>query len=197
MPFYVGKGHDKRAWIHLTPHEDDPNKHKTRKIKKALRQGKQILVEFIKTDLCEDDAFMWEVFWIAEYGRRDLGYGPLTNMTDGGEGRSGSKASIETRQKMSKSQSGINSSQYGIQRSEDVRKRMSEAQKGKKQSEETKAKRTQKLSKNWLIIHPDGEEEIINNLTQFCRDHNLNNGCMSLVANGHNKTHKGYRCQKI
>lgn len=99
LPFYVGKGKDGRAYEHLKD-GDDINPFKKRKIRKAQRQNKQILVEFIKTDLIEDDAFLWEVFYIAEFGRRDLGLGPLTNLTDGGEGMSGFKFSDESLQRL-------------------------------------------------------------------------------------------------
>lgn len=115
LPFYVGKGKGMRAYIHTKDWflDIDLNKHKSRKINKAKRLEKQILVEFIKTDICEDDAFMWEVFWIAEYGRSDLGFGPLTNMTDGGDGTTGYKHSEYSRKLNSERKSGSNHPRWG------------------------------------------------------------------------------------
>ena len=83
------------------------------------------VVEIIAEGLSIEDARELESFLISEYGRRDLNEGSLANMTDGGEGRFGSKNSkesiikminnlkgtkhsIETKNKVSKSQSGGN-----------------------------------------------------------------------------------------
>lgn len=49
-----------------------------------------------------EDACELEMFLISEYGRKDLGLGPLVNMTDGGEGSLGFKHSEETKKKQSK-----------------------------------------------------------------------------------------------
>jgi len=38
----------------------------------------------------------------------------------------------------------------------------------------------------------DGEVVYITNLTEYCRDHGLNVGCMTHVFKGRNKQHKGY-----
>jgi hypothetical protein len=56
------------------------------------------IVEILYTDLTSDDAKELEMFLISEYGRRDLGTGPLVNMTNGGDGVT--SPSIEARKKI-------------------------------------------------------------------------------------------------
>jgi len=46
-------------------------------------------VRVMRSGLPEDEAFRWEIFYIARYGRKDLGTGILRNSTDGGEGPAG------------------------------------------------------------------------------------------------------------
>jgi hypothetical protein len=114
LPFYVGKGHSDRAYRHLGSKEvANGNLHKQRKIAKARREGKEILVEFIEENLTEAESFAREIFWIAYFGRNDLGIGPLTNMTNGGEGMSGYVFSAETRKKLSAA-SKANNRFYGV-----------------------------------------------------------------------------------
>lgn len=86
---YVGKGQDMSAWRHR-------NK-KTRlgyTIRKRLSQG-IILEPKIEYHKNENTALAAEIFWIATYGREDLGKGSLFNLTNGGEGTSGRKISID------------------------------------------------------------------------------------------------------
>lgn len=141
LSFYIGKGKGNRAWCHLDVRPSDRS-FKTRKIRKAQLEGKEIIVELIKTDLSEDDAFFWEVFFISEYGRKDLGLGPLTNLTDGGEGQSGANVSIETRQKRSNSLKNRWSSMphymQGRKHTEDHKRKIGESSAGRTHSIETK-----------------------------------------------------------
>ena len=46
-------------------------------------------IRIMRSCLTEEEAKEWEVFYIAHFGRKDLGTGILRNMTDGGEGRTG------------------------------------------------------------------------------------------------------------
>lgn len=95
-PFYIGKGLNGRADQHLMEAKDERNtpenyynSFKLRKIRKILDQGKDPIIERVCEGMTEDDAFELEVFLISEIGRRVLDEGPLTNLTDGGEGFSG------------------------------------------------------------------------------------------------------------
>ena len=79
-PFWVGKGKDGRAysksgrnswWHHIV------NKH-----------GHEI--RFVTENLCEMDSLWLENMCIVGWGRANIKQGPLVNLTDGGEGISGS-----------------------------------------------------------------------------------------------------------
>ena len=104
IPFYVGKGKNNRYKIsyHLQDHYTNPFlKNKIRKVGVA-----NVRIQFLHKDLTEEQAFYLEEYYIAGYGRRDLGLGPLCNLTNGGEGESGRIVSNETRQKISKANEG-------------------------------------------------------------------------------------------
>lgn len=89
LPFYVGKGKNRRAREHLFPGGHQGHTYKEMKIRKVLAEGKKINVEYIETGLTEPDALLLETYYISAYGRKQLGHGPLTNLTDGGEDTSG------------------------------------------------------------------------------------------------------------
>lgn len=55
----------------------------------------------------------------------------------------------------------------------------------------------EKMANIWLVIFPNGEEKIIKNLSEFCRNNNLNRGNLCGTAHGHSKHHKGFRCINI
>jgi len=74
--FYVGKGKDKRAWSPFGRNE----------LWKRTAEKYGWYVEIVEKDLQSWYAFELEQDLIALYGRRDLGYGTLTNMSDGGDG---------------------------------------------------------------------------------------------------------------
>lgn len=94
-----------------------------------------------------------------------------------------------------------------VAKREDVRKKISEKKKGDKHhmwgkttTPEHKAAMLKgcmdSIVQIWKITTPEGEEEIIQNLNEYCREKNLNRGAMCLVAQGKRKHHKGYKCAK-
>lgn len=70
-PYYIGKGRGRR---YLGKH--------------SVAVPPIERIEFIETNMTEADAFALESKLILEYGRKDLGTGPLRNLTSGGEGSS-------------------------------------------------------------------------------------------------------------
>ena len=109
IPFYVGKGNCKgfRIEEHIKEALSDKlsrNPHKVNLIRKIIKNGKQIDYEIIGFFDNEQSAFRSEIKTIRNYGRKNTGTGILTNLTDGGEGRSGCThiVSEEARIKISK-----------------------------------------------------------------------------------------------
>ena len=83
-PFYVGKGQGFR-------YRDTSSRNDHVCNLMNLLGDSSIVVHFSEFEPClsEDLAFSLEVSLISLIGRRDLGTGPLLNLTDGGEGRIG------------------------------------------------------------------------------------------------------------
>jgi hypothetical protein len=95
----------------------------------------------------------------------------------------------------------------------DYLKRMSESQKGKVNkgslaaakikkgttiyNNPSVAKQADKLSKFYSLVSPDSVVHEGKNLSEFCRQHNLNQGCMSNVLTGRKKHHKGWTGEYI
>lgn len=208
--FYIGKGYGKRAW---SKDRDNPYWHS------IVKKHGDFVVEIIHDCLVEDFAFMLEMNYIACYGRKDLGGGPLANMTDGGDGgTSGAIQSKETRRKKSLALMGKprteetklkisqalmgNKNCLGHYPSKESKEKMSLAQMGNKKclghihSEESKRKMTHQKSKLWKVFTPSGEELIIRGLARFCRERKL--GRRSLCRAAKNMTsYKGYTITKL
>ena len=88
-PYYVGKGKNTRAF----------DKHK----KIPVPKNKNYIV-ILETNLTEIGAFALERRYIKWYGRKDLSNGILNNLTDGGEGGTGYKHTVDTKLIISTSQ---------------------------------------------------------------------------------------------
>ena len=97
--FYVGKGHNRRAW--------DMRRARNRRHKfitdKLKRDGLKVDVRLVQDDLSEDQAFDLERQRIAMWRCLRV---QLTNVTDGGDGSAGLKHTEESRAKMSLKQRG-------------------------------------------------------------------------------------------
>lgn len=101
-PFYIGKGKNKQLYTHLAESKnitDDnklTNKYKTYKIRKIQRLIKtDPIIKIFKRNLKEQDAFELEIDLILRIGKKIDNTGPLTNITNGGEGLSGYKPTLE------------------------------------------------------------------------------------------------------
>lgn len=89
LPFYVGKGKNDRAWS-KTGH----NVYWNRVVKKYEYE-----IKILYENLNEVDAHEIEKELITRYGRKNTKTGCLVNMTEGGEGSSGTIQSENTKQK--------------------------------------------------------------------------------------------------
>jgi hypothetical protein len=136
--FYVGIGSQKRRAY---------SRYKRSRFWYSIVNKVGYKVELLYEDVEWEKACEIEQQLIRQYGRRDLGLGSLINMTDGGDGRFGSKASEETKIKMSESHIGKASRPKGYKAAEEVKEKIKIYNKiygshnqGKIRSEETKEK---------------------------------------------------------
>ena len=138
-PIYCGKGQDRRAYEHLTRTDKHEFVHRLAKMK---RNGVEPIINVVDMP-SEELALQCEIDTIARFGRKDLGKGPLLNMTDGGDGTSGRITIDETREKMSLTRKGQSQTlehidnrrkaMIGQKRTDETREKMSKAHQGRTQ----------------------------------------------------------------
>ena len=136
-PFYVGKGKGNRAYAHLGC---ALRGYRTNKIKAIRKAGLEPLVLVTTKLFTEAIALAGEIDLISGIGRLDIGTGPLTNLTDGGEGLAGVIKSDESLKKQVASRKGYKHSQEtkdkiaikatGRTRSQESKDKQSESTKG-------------------------------------------------------------------
>lgn len=88
-PFYVGKGGGNRCRLFSHASETLNSQHQNHKlniIRSITKQGGSVKYELDSFFDDEQECFAREVELLLKIGRYDLGAGPLTNGTDGGEG---------------------------------------------------------------------------------------------------------------
>lgn len=194
-PFYVGKGSNNRYSHHFNKRSERYNKHKFYKIKNIKEEtGNFPIVKKIKCD-SDIDAFELECFLIKLIGRNDLSKGPLTNLTNGGDGVS--NVSEKTRLKLK-----------SWKRTEEYKESISNTLKRKnitpKKSEEINLKISKKMkgnkngAKKYLAISPEGNKIQIKNLKEWCRKNNFKyNDVIRVVHKREGRTqHKRWRFEK-
>jgi len=104
-PFYVGKGYGNRKNDHLVESGRNFKKgnqcklNKIRKIQRVIKED-PIIIEYAKWLTEEESIYKYEIPMINNIGRIDKGMGPLTNLTDGGQGLSGWVPTDDTVKKM-------------------------------------------------------------------------------------------------
>jgi hypothetical protein len=136
-PFYIGKGKNNR---HLSKHGRNKYWHNI-----VSKHDYDIIV--LEDNLSSCDSCNREIYWIDRIGRKDLNKGPLVNMTDGGDGLSGS-----IRSENSKLYGKLNPF-YGKTHSEETRKKISESNKRRIWKEESILKMSEK--RKGVSIHSD------------------------------------------
>lgn len=166
--FYVGKGHLYRMGDHERQARRDLRSHKCNLIRKIWRDGGEVIKEKVAEFQWEKDAFIYEWCLInLIYGRENL-----TNGTDGGEGATGYRHTPESREKLDRH---LNSPEF--------------------HERQIAGGRTVKNFKSYKgFISPDGiVYSPVQNLTKFCREHNLGLTCMLDLENEKIYQHKGWK----
>lgn len=135
-PYYIGKGKGPRV--------------KTKQYRTAPIPTSSSNVVLVAKGMTEPDAFQAEMLLIHLHGRLDLGLGCLRNRTDGGEGISGFKHSVESKRKVWDNRSEeskyklMNAHKHRVYTAE-MRKALSDRAKGKSPSLETRGKQSKSL----------------------------------------------------
>ena len=94
-PFYIGKGTSDR----IITSKCDKRTFKSNKIKSIKNLGGQVVSRKLHENISFEDSITLEKQIIQKIGRRDLDLGPLTNLTDGGDGRLNGRNSPESTEK--------------------------------------------------------------------------------------------------
>jgi hypothetical protein len=159
-PFYIGKGRNHRYRTHLLKVRRDNYKNlpKYHVIKKILNMGLEPIIIKYKEDLSEKDSFLLEKNMIESIGRKDIGKGPLRNLSNGGEGNGERKFTDEHRMNLSLSRKGKNSDKQ-MENLKKIHQRMigNKRTLGFKFSDESKKKLAESHYKPVLQISKDGE----------------------------------------
>lgn len=121
------------------------------------------------------------------------------NMTWGGEGSMGYKASEKTKKKLSDLSKGKNNPMYGKHHTDMAKRIISLKNVGRIKSDDVKdyiAIQTKKKY-NYIFISPNGDKYSPLNIKRFCRENNLKYNCIKHLCAGRNKTHRGWRVERF
>lgn len=140
-PFYIGVGKGDRIKHHeyQANGKGGVNKYKDNIIRLLQASGTGVDYDILGFFETREQALGLEVEMIEFVGRKDLGLGPLVNMTAGGEGGNNRIVSQEWRDMMSRRMSGENHPSYGKPLSIEHRRALSVAGKGRKMSDKARA----------------------------------------------------------
>jgi len=107
-PFYIGKGRNWRYRNHLLKVKGGKysNLPKNNVIKNILEEGMEPVIIKYKENMPELESFNLEIDMISKIGRKDLGFGPLRNLSNGGEGNGNRIFTEEHRKNISVSKKG-------------------------------------------------------------------------------------------
>lgn len=145
--FYVGKGKGKRPWQMI-----NRNGYHKSVVSKLTALGLAVDIRIIAKELPESTALSLEIALISFYGRKNL-----TNLTDGGEGASGAKRSIESRKRRSESMMG-NTRGTGTALTPETKEKLRIAHTGKILYKEHRAKLAEAQQRRWM--NPDARKRM-------------------------------------
>lgn len=172
VPCYVGKGKGNR-WTH---HERFSHSHYNKHLARIITNARMPLPKVkVRVNLTEDDALATEIAFIRAIGREVDG-GPLVNLTDGGDGKSGYLLSEETKARISQAHKGktisveakakISAALKGVAKpsshgpnvsvalmghslSEETKRKIGKANRGRKHSEKSSARKSESSIARW------------------------------------------------
>lgn len=127
-PIYVGKGKGNRPQRHMMLYKNYNTRFYS-KLQSIIDSGNEPQFIVLNNNLSEEESFLQEVYFIALIGRKENG-GPLTNLSDGGEGQSGYKFSDEVKSKMSIDRSGEGNGMFGKKHSDETKMKISLSKQG-------------------------------------------------------------------
>jgi hypothetical protein len=136
-PIYVGKGKGSRSKVHLRRTDKHPF---VQRLQYLAKQNVKPSIEVISA-IDEKHSFFLEECLIDIIGRKDLGKGSLLNLTNGGDGASGTVVSDETKAKLKATQHlrGMNGRRHSLETKQLLSKIVTGIIKGPR-PEEVKAK---------------------------------------------------------
>ena len=199
----------------LVRHKSD-SKNKTNKFYAAIRKHGWYNFEWEVIYQSKDSHYclnVMENYFIIEYDSYKNGY----NETLGGNGMLGRtyKHKKSSREKMSlshkgkspwnKGKTGVYSTEFlqekskntvfrTLKKTDNHKSNIAKALQGKKKSESHIKNAAAARSKEYKMLNPEGKIVVIKNMSEYCRNHGLNQGCMIGVFRGRYgyKSHKGY-----
>jgi hypothetical protein len=201
-PFYIGKGcimangkerfyyHLKEAILFKDLKNPKYNPFKCNKIRKILKENKNPIFIKMKEQMYSKDALLLESHFISKIGRFNLNKGPLTNLTDGGEGSAGIKKTVSEKTKqLLREYKGEKHHGFKKPLSEEHKKKISKSNTGKVCSEEAKQKlsisssRFKNIKNPWAkclkITSPDNKIYYIKGFYRiFCEKYNISHSTL-------------------
>lgn len=228
-PFYIGRGSYSRLNYHINeakrlpdtiPHSMFKSKRlnmlKINKIRSILSEGLEPIIVKLYTDLTMEESKLKELELIKGIGRSIFGDGPLTNLTEGGEGRHichvgrfnpfyGKTHTPEIRQRLSEIHKGkiisdehkeiISKTHRGRRRRVEIVERQRSYMR-KMHNDDPNNPIFQRLgernSKTWIVTTPDGDRLEVISLRKFCKEHGLNVKTLMTAYNQKRSTRDGW-----
>jgi len=178
--FYVGKGHGKRI-----------TSRGRNEYWKRIVEKHGLLVELVRDNLTESEAFDLEVELIRKYRSQGI---KLSNMTDGGEGTVGRVTTDESRVNYSKSRLGEKNPMFNKSHAPEIKSLISEASKRNHAKTEYKEKVRAKLK--LVVVTEEKKEQIRKTLTgvKHTSERRIN---QSLAKKGRPSPNKGKKLSEV
>jgi len=215
-PFYVGKGTGRRIRNHFKPSVIKDGTYKSCLFKKIFREGLEPIGTKLIEKLSDEQSKEIEVDLIKTIGRRKLKNGPLTNLTDGGDGSINFKHTEESKQKIKNNHADCSGEMgsnwkggkpkcidcgktlihYGAKRCRNCSQIGNNNNfYGKQHSKETLDK---VIQYTWKFISPEGVEYEVKYLKDFCEQNNLRKHGVYIALWKKTKGHyKGWTIEKF